>query len=263
MKLLQKAILATAWALLMAGVLIVNAQKLPNIQQGSVFAPANIKIDGKATEWNDKFKAYNKATDIYYTVSNDEANLYLTIQAQYRDVMDKIIRGGITFTVNHTIGKKDEAPVVITYPVIRDADMALVANLLARKCNVKQEAADASVPVDDFNQLWDAKSKTIGVKGIKNLTDEDISVYNNDGIKAAAQLDNRVIYTYELAIPLKYLALPNQGNDAFSYHIKVNEPAEVQVHRPSGSAPPPPPPPMMMESLAPTDFWGEYVLAKK
>jgi hypothetical protein len=264
MNLISKSTTVTgAWVLLMAGALIVNAQKLPNIQQSSVLAPANIKIDGKPTEWNDQFKAYNKATDIYYTVSNDGVNLYLTVQAQYQDVIDKIIRGGITFTVNHTINKKDDAAVVITYPVIRGADMALVTNLLAGKCTAKNGAASTAVPVDDFNQLWDAKSKIIGIKGIKALADEGISVYNDDGIKAAAQLDNRVFYTYELAIPLKFLHLPNQGGDAFSYHIKVNEPADVQVYRPSGSAPAPPPPPMMLEATVPTDFWGEYVLARK
>jgi hypothetical protein len=40
-----------------------NAQKLPNVQQVSLRAPANIKIDGKATEWSG-FKALNTATDV-------------------------------------------------------------------------------------------------------------------------------------------------------------------------------------------------------
>ena len=39
-----------------------TAQKLPNVQATSLRAPANIKIDGKATEWNDKFQAYNHST---------------------------------------------------------------------------------------------------------------------------------------------------------------------------------------------------------
>ena len=55
--------------------LVVHAQKLPNKQEISFQAPTNIKIDGKASEWNNQFLAYNNATDIYYTIANDDKNL--------------------------------------------------------------------------------------------------------------------------------------------------------------------------------------------
>ena len=42
-------------------VLSANAQKLPNTQETSLRAPANLKVDGKPTEWNNQFQAYNKA----------------------------------------------------------------------------------------------------------------------------------------------------------------------------------------------------------
>jgi len=64
-------------ALLLTAISIgVYAQKLPNVQLGSVQAPADIKIDGKTTEWHDQFQAYNRATDIYYTLSNNDNHLY-------------------------------------------------------------------------------------------------------------------------------------------------------------------------------------------
>lgn len=37
----------------------VSAQKLPNIQERSVRAPAGIKIDGKRPEWDNKVEAIN------------------------------------------------------------------------------------------------------------------------------------------------------------------------------------------------------------
>jgi len=55
----------TLSALLLIASLTVNAQNLPNVQKVSVRAPANIKIDGKASEWDDKFQAFNHATDIF------------------------------------------------------------------------------------------------------------------------------------------------------------------------------------------------------
>ena len=60
--------------------LAAHPQKLPNLQTTSLRAPASIKIDGKTTEWNNRFQAYNKATEVSYTIANDKDKLYLVIQ---------------------------------------------------------------------------------------------------------------------------------------------------------------------------------------
>ena len=75
-----------------------QAQKLPNVQKDGVRAPANIRIDGKTTEWDNKFEAYNKATDVFYTISNDDNYLYVTVQATQAAIIRKIIGGGV---LNH------------------------------------------------------------------------------------------------------------------------------------------------------------------
>ena len=237
------------------------AQKLPNKQEASVRAPADIKIDGKATEWGNKFQAYNKATDIYYTISNDDENLYLVVQAKYHDIADKILRGGLTFTINHALMKKDDEQISVTYPVFMESGQSDVTNMLSRKEIEKRDAKDGEMVIDDMNKMLDSKSKTIRISGIKTISEQDISVYNQERIKAVSQFDKQLAYTYELVIPLKYLMLPNNGADGFSYNIKINEPNETPV--PHGPGSPPPPPPMAMTATAPTDFWGEYTLAKK
>lgn len=56
---------------------VTFAQKLPGVQTSSLWAPENLKIDGKTTEWNGTFQAYNKAADIFYTISNDDKNIGL------------------------------------------------------------------------------------------------------------------------------------------------------------------------------------------
>src|ERR1700744_2069010 len=104
---------------LLAIVISAMAQKLPTVQKESVFAPTNIKIDGKATEWDDQFRAYNNAIDVFYTLSNDNENLYLIVRSKEHNIVDKLIRGGITLTVNHLADKKDKSPVTITYPILR------------------------------------------------------------------------------------------------------------------------------------------------
>jgi uncharacterized protein YpmB len=91
----------------------VIAQKLPNIQQANIYAPAHLKIDGIANEWNNQFQAYNKTVDIYYSIANDDSNLYLIVRAKNEDIIEKISKGGITLT----IGKKSENNVAITFPM--------------------------------------------------------------------------------------------------------------------------------------------------
>jgi hypothetical protein len=86
--------------------LALHAQKLPNVQTISLRAPAGVKIDGKTKEWNNRFQCYNHATSLFYTIANDDENLYLVIKAIDRDICKKIIGGGITLTFKRQMPEK-------------------------------------------------------------------------------------------------------------------------------------------------------------
>src|SRR6202012_131420 len=79
-------------------IITANAQKLPGKQEESVRSPGNIKIDGRAVEWGGQFAAYNKSTQLFYIVSNNDDNLYLTVQATDSATIQRIIAHGLTFT---------------------------------------------------------------------------------------------------------------------------------------------------------------------
>jgi len=238
-----------------------NAQKLPNVQKRSIYAPQNIKMDGTATEWNDTFEAYNKAVDLFYTVSNDDKNIYLIVKTKYKDVIDKILRGGLTFTINPGPNKKDKNSVSVTYPVLEGPDMWIVANKLAHLNNLYKEGE--TINVNELNQLFYTKEKTLTVTGIEQISDQSISIYNDNGIKPASLFDDKMTYTYELALPIAYIKLPNKDGVTFKYQIKINEAPAMQRPAVITASTPPPPPPMPVGTLATTDFWGEYTLAKK
>jgi len=242
-----------------------HAQKLPNVQKESVRAPANIKIDGKATEWDNKFKAQNSATDLFYTISNDDENLYLTMQTKLRDISGKIMRGGISVNINPTLSKKTGGQISFTYPSLDRDGVSRLTNMigLTDKDNVDATPGAQLVTIDDLNKAFVSKAKVMDISGIKVIKTAEIPIYNENGIQVAARFDENFAYTYELAIPLKYLSLPDNGTNAFSYQIKVNEPKQNRAKFDGNGPPPPPPPPMMRTVAATTDFWGEYTLAKK
>ena len=190
--------------------LSTSAQKLPNIQEASLRAPAVIKVDGKATEWNNQFQAYNKATEIFYTLSNDNDKLYLTIQATDPDIVNKIISKGITLTINGTGKMKDQEGLAITFPFLNKADFPPFGPYIDDKTD----------PIA-MNTQMTGKVKDIKITGVKGIKDT-ISIYNQEGIKTITLFNEEKALTYELAMPLKYLGLSANEQKPFTYNIKLN-----------------------------------------
>ncbi len=242
----------------------VYAQKLPNVQKASVWAPPSIKIDGKAPEWQDKYEAYNNATDINYTLSNDDKNLYLVIKATHKLVIGgKILAGGISFTVNHTLSKKDATAITVTYPLAQGTDRGVLSELFYGAAGMMSSNSGGGNSLDRLNKTFTEKSKYIGIAGIKSVTENEIPIYNNLDIKVAAAFHAPAIYVYELAIPLALLALPEFGSQEFSYHIKLNVSPRAGAPIAPAYSNRPPEPALDPTSSTPTDFWGVYTLAKK
>ncbi len=255
-----------------------NAQKLPNVQQTSVRAPANLKIDGKPTEWG-TFAAYNNATSLLYTMANDDKNLYLTLQASDPNVLTKITNCGVLLTI-HPFGKKSGKDIVsINYPVfeLRYNTKPFIRFSNSSGLTSEQRIAINSNPDSMLvlaNKKLKANDKYIRTSGIADV-DTMLSIYNEKGITANEIFTKGPVYNYEIAIPLKYLNLKGGASAKFSYHIVLNG---INVDRDSGLKITKQPDGKMLVSMAPgvvtiqnkdmpavmatTDFWGEYTLAK-
>ena len=248
--------------------LSANAQKLPSVQEKSLRAPAGIKIDGKAGEWNNQLQAFNKATEVFYTISNDNDKLYLTFQASDLDIINKIICQGITLTVNGSGKMKDQEGVAITYPAVNRKYFPwddTPVNLSRR--DLMQTASF----IEEINKELSFKTRDIKISGINGIKDT-ISVYNREGIRAAALFDNKGVFTSELAVPLELLGLFSNVQQPFVYNIKVNGGLVLRKEMKIGITS------LSVENgtvvfggptaekikglYASTDFWAEYTLAK-
>jgi len=265
-------------ALLLGMSLSINAQKLPNVQTVSLRAPANIKIDGKSTEWDNTFQAYNHATSCSYTMSNDDNNLYLIIHTDDPDELTKLTTVGITFNINTTGKKDDKDAISILYPYFEGNKKPFINFKSTPKIVAGSEASVAKA--DSFmnvsNKHLDFNSKFIKIKGIAGI-DTLLSVYNDEGIKAREAFNILMAYTYELAIPLRYLNLSVKGADKIAYHIlfhgiSINDFGMVvtrdangsfHVSVPDGAGGAIPSKEHLPAISSTTDFWGEYTLAKK
>lgn len=236
----------------------VTAQKLPTVQKQGYKAPVNAKTDGYLKEW-DTFQAYNKSTDAFYTMANNDDKICLVIKVVNPLIIRKILSGGITLTIN-TYGKKnDKERVAVTFPVYEGNPPQL--SVLNDRYLLEKNADSVILQA---NTTLRNNLKEISVSGIDQIAASVISIYNETGVKAAAQLDNKAAFIYELELPIKYLNKILGDTQKFSYNVKLNE-FPIPVFKPGGAPPPPPPPPMEMKNVGiyeTTDFWGEYTLVK-
>ncbi len=242
---MKKTNLIIAIALLASQQLFAQDDKVKSEQpEKGVWAAEKVKIDGSLKEWND-LEAYNKATKLYYTVSNDDKALYLVIKSTDLQNSNKIAAGGITFTINTDGKKKAKDGFNVIFPVVapREFTMGGMAGGgfpgggaggpgggaggggLTRGAGgggpggFRNFTPDSATLAANRKQTL-AAAKEIKVFGFKDITDSLISVYNEYGVKAAIGYDEQGNYTYELAIPLKFLNI--KDGKSFAYNIKVN-----------------------------------------
>jgi len=247
----------------------VIAQKLPNVQKEGVLAPANVKMDGKASEWP-KFEAYNHHTLVYYTLANDQDKLYMIVQAKDSVIVKKILNGGITLSITNSNQTTTQS---VTYPLLSTYGLSGITE----KMNNPQ--GDVKTEMAAVNQQLAASSKEMDVRGFKGIADTMISIYNEHGIRAKVTIDSKKLLTYELSIPLKYLQTSIDDNASFRYSVRlnglpsrnivysgisktpdqVNSNDRVYVLTPqpvSGGA-------AFVDVMSPTYFSGAYTLVKK
>ncbi len=234
-----------------------GSPKLKDVQPASIWAPSPVKVDGKLSEWNNSFQAYNKATKLYYTLANDDKNIYLAIKSTDAPNNSKIIAGGITFTLNTDDKKKEKDAFSLTYPV-RPArspggpggpNAAGVTRVVVGGGgdNVRIDVrgfggGNGAFTVDSAmikaaHERTIAAAKEIKVFGFKDIADSLISIYNEYGIKAAIGYDDKGNFTYELAVPLKALSLSVDNAKEFAYNVKVNGLQIMMRMNPDGGGP--------------------------
>lgn len=236
------------------------SQNLPLIQPAGLHAPEGIIIDGKPNEWGGSFQAFNRATSVFYTMANDDKNLYMVIKCDEQPTIAKILSGGITLAFKSAADKNVNA-VKVVYPLISYTDKYTISIPLREDANVEEMAVK-------LNKELPKVAKQINISGISEIKEPSISIYNDWDIKAVSAVDTRRGYTIEWQVPLKHFRHLISPDGSFDYNIivngVVNPPGTIVVGggRIGGEAP------KLNEAAAfdmfnPTDFKGSYKLAVK
>jgi hypothetical protein len=206
-------------ACLMLSLTVTHAQqKLPNKQVAGVWAsPEKIKMDGKATEW-DNFQAYNTATDLYYTLANNNDFVYLVVQIQDPTVVERANTFGFTFEIYKTDNPGDKELISVTMP---PPEYAKYFRGMMMGFGATSDADLATSIMKNYNASLQKYHKFIVVKGIPGF--DTVSVYNDEpGIRLADAADIKLNYTFEMQIPMRLIRVLKGDNSKIMYHLSLN-----------------------------------------
>ncbi|MEO8886474.1 MAG: hypothetical protein ABI367_10455 [Mucilaginibacter sp.] len=176
--------------------------------------PVNaVIIDGDSKEWGDSLTYYNAEKNIHYTIANDKNNLYLVVKTNDLVQQNAILASGITFSID-TKGRKKSA-FSVTFPVSGVEAINRPANTLEEK----RLRADIT------------KLRKIGIKGFKDVEENQINVENAFKIQTAINFDDNDYLVYEEAVPLELFHAAELIKNDWSFNIKLNA---VTIHDAGG-----------------------------
>jgi hypothetical protein len=178
--------------------------------------PADIKIDGDLKDWGDSLRYYNEDKKIYYTLANDKDNLYMVVRVNDRTEQIRIIRAGLTLSIN-TKGKKKEEN-SITFPVSNPDEPQ------ASPSDDKKGNPDL-LDQQDRDEMLRAKMtklRNIKVTGFPDIESDIMTTSNTYGIKVALSIDADDNLVYEAAIPLKFFHAEAPDKTEWAFNIKIN-----------------------------------------
>lgn len=214
----------------------------------------------------------------------------------------KIAAGGLTLAINTAGKKKEQDAYSLTFPLRttmgRPGGGGAPGGATGGGMRVmtfggpgggRPAAPDSAMQKAMQDRVINA-AKEIKVFGFKEIPDSLIAIYNEYNIKVAINYDKDGAFIYELAVPLKLMALTASDSKEIAYNIKLNG-LQITFRMPDNGGGPPrggggdgpggggvrvmnfggPGGPMgggknsidFQDLISPNDFWGKYTLAKK
>jgi hypothetical protein len=194
-------------------VLISNAQSGKTSTGALQAPPKNLAIDGDIKEWGDSLRFYNAEKKINYSLANDQENLYMAIKINDRLQQMKVLRAGLTFTVDPKGKKKDAFS--ITFPLTVPGSVPLPAPNEDPGETTQQER-------DELMRERLTSLRGIKVEGFKDIEGDMITTSNTYGIQTAINYDENGDLVCEAAIPLKFFHVDNLSKNEWAFNFKIN-----------------------------------------
>jgi hypothetical protein len=187
--------------------------------------PGKIIIDGNLNDWSDSLRYYNPDKKLNYTLANDQQNIYLAIKFNDRTEQERIMRAGLTWSVNPKGKKKDAYS--LTFPAAEQNGVQVPA--LPKPEGDDTPEQHERMNRDEMRKARLTQLRNMKVTGFKDIDYDIITTTNSYGFKAALNFDDEGNLTYEASIPLKFFDADDIAKNEWAFNIKING-----ISRPSG-----------------------------
>ena len=198
---------------------ICNAQDGGKLQA----PPPNVVIDGDSKEWGDSLRYYNAAKHLNFALANNKDTLYMAIRTNDRSEQTRILKAGITLSID-TKGKKKEE-YSITFPVNTEGSTTPPGPPKDDNGEVTQQERD------ELTRQKLTSLRGIKVEGFKDIEGDIITTSNTYGFQTGVNYDDNGYLVCEAAIPLKYFHDVDPSKNEWAFNFKING---LQRKTPSG-----------------------------
>jgi YD repeat-containing protein len=196
----------------LSAVSLINAQS--KTATGTLLAPPqSIAIDGEIKEWGDSLRYFNTEKQLNYALANDKDNLYMAIKITERSEQIRVIKAGITFSIDPK-GKKKET-YSITFPANTQAETVV-------KPQINDLGPVTEAQRSELEQQKLTTLRGIKVEGFKDIEGDMITTSNTYGIKTALNYDDAGNLVCEAAIPLSFFHDDNPTKNEWAFNFKIN-----------------------------------------
>jgi hypothetical protein len=149
-------------------------------------------IDGSDSGWTKPLAYYDEKQGLYYSVSNDDRNVYITASTQNDATIIRILRGGMTLYIN-SHGTKDEYGAAgISFPTGNSHGNN--DNLLNSRPGLEQDKNISLRGVEDYSLF--------GFRTIRAPETFGYGQPNAEGVEVAINISSSKELIYEAKIPL-------------------------------------------------------------
>jgi len=266
--------------IMLTGIFFIStlfAQKLPNKQTTSVWATFDLSSNHQPTNPFINPKAHNTATDLYYIIANDDRNLFIMLRATDPLIIRKIIYGNISIKLAANKNEIGDG-ISITCPLLERKDLGIFGLFKVRE-ELKSSPSEMKSYNDslltDINKRFFAGSSS-KITGVSSLKDSLFHINTATELQTDIHFDNNSSLSCFLKIPLKYFSSAIIKNKIF-YIVKLNgqfyssnttltmsaDGLTTTRSTPGWSSVVVKNTPESVVLDYPTDFSGEYTLAKK
>jgi hypothetical protein len=188
------------------------------------YQQAPVTADGNLSEWNRPLKFISSGGQMQYNITNDDSNLYVSLETHDEATVTKILRAGIDVYVDAEGGESKK--VMLAFPLPNN-------DVHPEKRSTNDAAAAANAKAEMRQELL-IQANLFTVAGFKNMENRSYDINDQSRIRVGLKQEPENGLGYEAAIPFKYIfANPSDKNKKnISVGIVINAMKEGQ--RPGG-----------------------------